>query len=69
MSEKKLLRVTVKYILEDGTTYDTSDFGIWEDGEAESSAAARIAGEIDDDVYIAPESRVVSKLVSWTRIG
>ena len=69
MSEKKLLRVTVKYILEDGTTYDTSDFGIWEDGEAESSAAARLASVIDDDVYIAPESRVISKLVSWARIS
>ena len=69
MSEKKILRVDVKYILEDGTTYDTSDFGICEDGEAESSAAARMAGEIDDDVYIAPGLRITSKLVSWTRIS
>ena len=69
MSEKKLLRVTVKYILEDGSAYDTSDFGVCEDGETESGAAARIAGEIDDDVYIAPESRVTSKLVSWTGIS
>ena len=69
MSEKKLLRVTVKYILDDGTTYDISDFGVCEDGEAESGAAARIAGEIDDDVYIAPDLRVTSKLVSWTGIS
>ena len=69
MSEKKLLRVTVKYILDDGTTYDTSDFGVCEDGEAESGAAARLASVIDDDVYIAPGLRITSKLVSWTRIG
>ena len=69
MSEKKILRVDVKYILDDGTTYETSDFGVCEDGEPESSAAARLASVIDDDVYIAPESRVTSKLVSWARIS
>jgi len=69
MSEKKLLRVDVKYILDDGSVYETSDFGVCEDGETEASAAARIAGEIDDDVYIAPDLRVTSKLVSWTGIS
>ena len=69
MSEKKLLRVDVKYILDDGSVYETSDFGVCEDGETEASAAARLASVIDDDVYIAPESRVISKLVSWTGIS
>ena len=69
MSEKKLLRVDVKYILDDGSVYETSDFGVCEDGETESSAAARLASVIDDDVYIAPGLRITSKLVSWTRIG